>query len=157
MLNQALPAQLPREWIAARIPHHGSMCLLDQVHEWSAEHIVCHTQTHTLADNPLRAEGRLGIACGVEYAAQAIAVHCAILLASQTDSAQAAQQATSGYIAALRNVENHVAQLDNLTGSLHIRAERQAALSGGAMYAFTLHHDSHLLQAGRITLMLGSA
>ena len=69
---------LDREWIESRIPHRGSMCLLDEVVDWSAERIRCRTRTHCAADNPLRADGRLGVACGIEYAAQAMAVHGAL-------------------------------------------------------------------------------
>jgi predicted hotdog family 3-hydroxylacyl-ACP dehydratase len=34
-----LSPPLDHAWIAAHIPHSGSMCLLDQVVEWDAERI----------------------------------------------------------------------------------------------------------------------
>ena len=67
-----------RAWIEERIPHHGRMCLLDEVIEWDAQHIRCRSATHRDPDNPLRSHGRLGIACGIEYAAQAMALHGAL-------------------------------------------------------------------------------
>jgi hypothetical protein len=70
---------MDRQAIAARIPHQGSMCLLDTVLRWDAEEILCQTGSHLLADNPLRAAGRLGVANAIEYAAQAMAVHGALL------------------------------------------------------------------------------
>jgi len=73
--------RLDRAWIESRIPHHGSMCLLDEVIGWDAERITCTSSSHRSADNPLRARGRLGIACGIEYAAQAMAVHGALIAA----------------------------------------------------------------------------
>ena len=45
----------------AHIPHHGRMCLLDEVIEWDAQHIRCRSGTHRCADNPLRSHGRLGV------------------------------------------------------------------------------------------------
>ena len=47
--------------------------------DWNAERISCVSRSHRAADNPLRAGGRLGIACGIEYAAQAMAVHGALI------------------------------------------------------------------------------
>ena len=58
------------------------MCLLDEVLSWDATRIRCRSNTHRTADNPLRAHGRLGAACGIEYAAQAMAVHGALVAAS---------------------------------------------------------------------------
>src|ERR1700688_1204625 len=80
--------RLNRAWIESRIPHHGRMCLLDEVIAWSDARVSCRSGTHREADNPLRADGKLGIACGIEYAAQAMAVHGA-LLAGATQPAAA--------------------------------------------------------------------
>ena len=66
---------LDHAWIAAHIPHQGRMCLLDRVLSWDEQQVCCVAQGHQAADHPLRAEGRLGIAVGIEYAAQAMAVH----------------------------------------------------------------------------------
>ena len=67
-----------RAWIETRIPHQGRMCLLDQVLAWDAHHIRCRTSTHRALDNPLRSHDRLGIASGIAYAAQAMALHGAL-------------------------------------------------------------------------------
>ena len=50
---------LDRAGIAARIPHQGSMCLLDAVLDWSPTTIACRAVSHADPANPLRAEGRL--------------------------------------------------------------------------------------------------
>lgn len=141
---------LDRSWIAAHIPHQGSMCLLDRVREHDAERIVCCTSSHRSADNPLRAADRLGVATGIEYAAQAMAVHCALLADAPAGEAR---QATQGYIAAIRGVTSHVDRLDDLSSELEVLAERQSAMPGGAMYAFRLMADGRELQSGRVTLM----
>ena len=64
--------------IASRIPHQGSMCLLQEVQAMDADHIICATRTHLDPANPMREGGRMGAALGIEYAAQAMALHCAL-------------------------------------------------------------------------------
>lgn len=85
------PAVLDRAWIAAHIPHQGSMCLLDAVREWSGEAITCTASSHTDPANPLRADGRLGAANGIEYAAQAMAIHGALLAGDGSEAASRAR------------------------------------------------------------------
>ena len=78
--------------------------------EWDATHIRCRSATHRAADNPLRAHGRLGAACGVEYAAQAMAVHGALVAASAplastvATSVRGTMGAALGFLASVRNV-----------------------------------------------------
>jgi len=153
LIVSAVPAQIGRDWIARHIPHHGAMCLIDSVTAWDSDTIQCATQTHTHADNPLRADGRLGALCGVEYAAQAMAIHCAILLARQS---AIGGTAAAGYIAALRDVECRVDRLDTYLQPLQIVASRQAGFAGGAMYDFVIGHASLTLQTGRVTLKLAA-
>ena len=57
------------------IPHTGAMCLLDGVLQWDTSTIQCVSRSHRDAHNPLRIDGRLPTLCGIEYAAQAMAVH----------------------------------------------------------------------------------
>jgi len=68
-------------WISRQIPHQGTMVLLQQVLDWGVDSIRCLADSHRAPDNPLRAHGRLGIACGIEYAAQSMALHADALLA----------------------------------------------------------------------------
>ena len=42
---------IDRAWIAARIPHQGSMCLLDAVESWAEQQIVRRATSHALHDN----------------------------------------------------------------------------------------------------------
>ncbi|MDD4881794.1 MAG: 3-hydroxylacyl-ACP dehydratase, partial [Gallionellaceae bacterium] len=62
---------LDRDWLLGHIPHQGSMCLLERIDAWDSQHIRCTASSHRAPDNPLRGHGRLGAACGIEYAAQA--------------------------------------------------------------------------------------
>lgn len=145
---------LDRAWIAAHIPHQGSMCLLEQVLAWDTETLTCSTTSHTDPDNPLRQEGRLGIANGIEYAAQAMAVH-GTLLASQTLTGnESGQPPRSGYLTSVRNVQAHALRLDTCDGPLLIHAQRLMGDDNHLMYQFELRHQNKLLLAGRASVML---
>lgn len=138
---------LNHAWIAAHIPHQGSMCLLENVLEWSEQCIVCAALSHTDPLNPLRAADRLGAATGVEYAAQAMAVHGALL--AKSDAAP-----TQGYLTSVRGLSLHVDRLDDLAGPLRVTAER---LSGDArliLYQFHIHHGERCLIEGRASVVL---
>jgi predicted hotdog family 3-hydroxylacyl-ACP dehydratase len=138
-------------WIAAHIPHQGSMCLLQQVLSWDAQHIVCLSTSHRAADNPLRAHGRLGAACAIEYAAQAIAVHGALLQPASDD------RAAFGLLASAREVELLVPRLDDIRQDLRVSAQRLHSDAGGALYSFALHEHDSLLVRGRASLLLSAA
>lgn len=138
---------LDRAWIAAHIPHQGTMCLLNAVLEWDERHIVCEALSHTLLDNPLRAEGRLGAATGVEYAAQAMAVHGGLL-------APADARPTQGYLTSVRSLVLHAERLDGLDGPLHVSAERLSGDHRVVLYQFQLHHQLRCLIEGRASVVL---
>ncbi len=127
------------------------MCLLDAVLEWSAQHVVCCADNQRAADHPLRQFGRLGAACGIEYAAQAMAVHGALL----ADGAPAAP--APGMLVSARQVELHVLRLDDIAQPLRIRAERLGAAAGLLLYAFSVHAGARLLLDGRASVLLGHA
>jgi predicted hotdog family 3-hydroxylacyl-ACP dehydratase len=74
--------------ICARLPHAGRMCLLDRLVAWDSESITCHASSHRDADNPLRSGGRLHAVAGVEYAAQAVALHGSLLAAHDASTAR---------------------------------------------------------------------
>ena len=70
---------LSRDEIAALIPHQGAMCLLSAVERYDERTIVCRATSHASESNPLRLGGRLPALAGIEYGAQALALHCALL------------------------------------------------------------------------------
>jgi predicted hotdog family 3-hydroxylacyl-ACP dehydratase len=157
--------RLNRAWIESRIPHRGRMCLLDEVIAWSAARVSCRSSTHREADNPLRAHGRLGIACGIEYAAQAMAVHGALVAASSaadhgapltgTPAAAWAAPGTpaAGFLAAVRDVRFHSLRLDDVQGDLICDAARMAGDATTALYEFELRSAAALLLRGRATVV----
>lgn len=142
--------RLDREWIESHIPHRGRMCLLDEVLSWDAVRIRCRATSHRLADNPLRAHGRLGAACGVEYAAQAMAVHGAIMAHME------GTQARSGLLASVRNLVLRVSRLDDIESDLIASAERLAGDEGSTLYEFTVSGGGRELLSGRASIVLAA-
>jgi predicted hotdog family 3-hydroxylacyl-ACP dehydratase len=141
---------LDHAWIAAHIPHQGSMCLLDAVKDWSESAIACRATSHTDPANPLRAESRLGAANGIEYAAQAMAIHGALL-------ANIDDQPRQGYLTSVRSVSLHVARLDDLPGELEVQAERLSGDANNILYQFSLSHQGHCLLEGRAAVVLDAS
>lgn len=131
--------------IAARIPHAGSMCLLDAVQAWDAQQITARARSHLASDNPLRNQGGLPITAGIEYAAQAMAVHGS-LLGDGTPRA--------GRLASTRGVQCHVRWLDRETADLLITARRISGDDAGMVYDFELRAGDRLLMQGRASVAL---
>ena len=143
---------LERAWIAAHVPHHGTMCLLHRVELWDPTQVRCLAISHRDLSNPLRARGRLGAACGIEYAAQAMAIHGALCAGNDPSAAT-----RPGMLASARGVTIAVDRLDDIAADLTIIATQQAADSRAIAYAFEVLADHRLLMSGRATVMLGSA
>ena len=141
---------LDHAWLLAHQPHQGSMCLLDAVTAWDAQRIRCTASSHRHADNPLRAHDRLGAACGIEYAAQAMAAHGALLAAA--DSAPRA-----GYLASVRGVELQVARLDDIAADLEVEAERLSGDDTTLLYGFRVSAAGRELLSGRAAVILDAA
>jgi predicted hotdog family 3-hydroxylacyl-ACP dehydratase len=152
-----LPQTLARDGIAALIPHSGSMCLLDRLDAWTTQQIVCHAVDHRDPAHPLRSRRGLLAPIAIEYAAQAMALHGALIgQASGTP-------ATPGYLASARGVTLHVLRLDDLPpprdgceDALRIEAVRQAGDARQILYAFTVHHADRLLAEGRAAVVLNT-
>jgi predicted hotdog family 3-hydroxylacyl-ACP dehydratase len=145
-------APIDQTWIAAHVPHHGRMCLLDSVQSWDQQSIHCRTSSHRAPDHPMRSHGRLGAACLIEYAAQAIAVHGALL---QGPHALPASPVT-GMLASARSLELLVASIESIEGDLAIQARRQHADGRGALYDFEVRAGSAeaLIARGRLSVVL---
>ena len=139
--------RVDRDWIEAHIPHQGAMCLLDEVLEWDARRIVCRASSHRDPGNPLRVGDRLPAACGIEYGAQAMAVHGALLSA---DGAPLAP----GVLASVRGVELLADRLDGESGPLRVAAERLSGEDDHILYAFSVTGDAGELVRGRAAVVL---
>jgi predicted hotdog family 3-hydroxylacyl-ACP dehydratase len=151
------PATLQHDGIAALIPHSGNMCLLNQVHNWSLTHIVCSANNHRDPAHPLRTRSGLLASAAIEYAAQAMAVHGALI------GQAAGAPATPGYLASARGVQLQVLRLDDLpvpaeqADELRIQAMRQAGDAQQILYVFTVHHGDSEIAQGRAAVVLNTA
>lgn len=141
---------LDHAWLLGHLPHQGRMCLLDAVTEWDDLHIRCTATSHREVANPLRAHDRLGAACGIEYAAQAMAAHGALLAAA--DSAPRA-----GYLASVRSVELSVARLDDIAADLDVEAQRLSGDGNTILYGFRVSAAGRELLSGRAAVILDAA
>jgi predicted hotdog family 3-hydroxylacyl-ACP dehydratase len=140
LLNAAQIAQL--------IPHHGDMCLLVGVNTFDAQHIHCSAISHHSLANPLRENNMLHAVCGIEYAAQAMAVHGALL------SKQSASKPRGGRLASVRSVELSCTRLDNIDGNLDVNAALLMSDENNMMYEFTVSASSKILLQGKATVIL---
>jgi len=140
-----------RAWIARHIPHQGTMCLLDGVLGWDAHRVQCVSGAHRSLDNPLRARGRLGAVCGIEFVAQAMAVHGALIAPTRHVARRV------GYLAAVRGVEIYVARLDDIEDDLIAIADRQGGDETTVLYSFSLSAGDRRLLAGRATVVINPA
>jgi predicted hotdog family 3-hydroxylacyl-ACP dehydratase len=153
---------LNRAWIEARIPHQGRMCLLDEVLDWNAQRIRCRTATHRAPDNPLRSHDRLGIACGIEYAAQAMALHGALAGGAANGAANGAVDALAGgpsrvgLLAGVRDVRFLVLRLDDIESDLICEVNHLAGDNLTALYEFALRDRDRSLLSGRASVILNA-
>jgi predicted hotdog family 3-hydroxylacyl-ACP dehydratase len=132
-----------REAIAALLPHAGAMCLLESVVAHGGQSIQCVARSHRDLDNPLRRDGRLAALHLAEYAAQAMAVHGALV---------AGGRARPGLLAALRDIRLHAAFIDDVDAELFIDATRRVVQNDGSLYEFHVHAGGRLLAEGRISI-----
>lgn len=139
---------IDHETIETMIPHKGGMCLWDDVIDWDAQRIRLHTRSHRDAANPLRHDERLRAVHLCEYGAQAMAVHGGLR------GAAAGGEPKVGFLVALRNVELHVARIDDLIDTLECEAELLAESAASQQYAFRIVHAGQTVAEGRAAVML---
>jgi len=132
---------LNRAQIESRVPHAGSMCLLDSVQQWDATSIVCQALAPTVAHPLARAQTVPAIAA-VEYAAQAAAVHGSLLDATESPR--------EGMLAKLSEVELCATTLDAAGGALTVRAELLSRVATGCMYSFEVCDQRACVVRGRL-------
>jgi predicted hotdog family 3-hydroxylacyl-ACP dehydratase len=126
------------------------MCLLDEVVAWTPGSICCRSESHRRVDHALRAHGRLGIACGIEYAAQAMAVHGALRATSSP------QESRPGVLASVRGLKMNVDRLDDIAGALFASATLVNGDSTMVLYEISLADATRVLLSGRATIAFGA-
>jgi len=126
------------------------MCLLDTVDAWDASRIICSSERHRASDNPLKNRDRLSTIHGIEFAAQAMAVHRGLI----AGSAPAPQV---GLLLSVRDCHFLVPRLDDINERLSIRASVVGASGDTQTYRFEIVASERRLLEGRASVMLRSA
>ena len=143
-----------RDGIAELIPHSGPMCLLASLVSWDAQQIVCLADNHRDEQHPLRSRSGLLATALIEYAAQAMALHGALV------GRATGQEVSPGYLASVRATQFNVLTLHDLPrnepDALRIAATRRAGDERQILYAFTAHHGGRLLAEGRAAVVLNT-
>jgi len=145
------PTVLDHAGIEALIPHSGRMCLLARLEAWDERCIVCVATNHHDTDHPLRTRRGLLAPVAIEYAAQAMALHGALI------GQAAGTPASPGFLASARGVQLHVLRLDELAADeLRIEATRQAGDAQQILYAFHISHAGRPVAEGRAAVVLNT-
>lgn len=145
---------LDRAGIAELIPHSGPMCLLAGLASWDEQQIVCHACNHRDPHHPLRTRSGLLASALIEYAAQAMALHGALI------DADTGTVASPGFLASARGVKFHVLRLDDLPSAdsdeLRIEATRQSGDARQILYSFHVSHAGQPIAEGRAAVVLNT-
>jgi predicted hotdog family 3-hydroxylacyl-ACP dehydratase len=128
------------------LPHTGRMRLIDRIVSYDEQRIVCESDSHRVADHPLADDGVLSILCGLEYGAQAMAIHGGLLAAAQPKRTRARH----GYLVAASDLRWFVARLDQCAAPLTIEAVSEFRSDNQVAYRFEI-------RAAATTLLTGSA
>lgn len=136
--------RLDRTRIEALVPHAGAMCLLDEVTHWSPATISC-SSAGPARGHPLARGGEVSAIAATEYAAQATAVHGALL--------ESAQSPRAGLLATLVDVQLGCGI--RIGGpALSIEAELLGRSPAGCLYGFQVRTGRDAVAAGRLMVAL---
>ena len=135
---------LNRQQISLRVPHAGTMCLLDSATAWDEEQIVARAVSHRALDNPLRQDHRLSALCAVEYAGQAMALHGSLVSGTRNPA--------PGFLASLREVEFTRRHLDDLPSPLVIKVRKLAGDGSMLLYCFEVASGEEIIATGRMAV-----
>jgi len=134
-----------RERLEPLVPHAGAMLMIDGVKAYDDRSICCESLRHQAVDNPLRRDGKLSAHHGIEFAAQAAAVHGGLI----NDGKKAPLRA----LAAVRKASFSRPWIHDLPGRLEIAANLVMLDQRAAVYQSSLHHEGEEIASMRLTLM----
>ena len=147
--------------ICKLLPHAGTMCLIDRVLLWDNEHLVAEAESHLQAENPLRNSDSISSIIGVEYAAQTMAVHAALVStkAKRKENNQADDfKQHKGYLATMRNIKVTADTLDTPGSTnvspLIISVTLLMKDTQGYTYEFNITTHNDELLSGKLTIFL---
>ena len=139
--------QISHDMICAMVPHAGKMCLIDEVEAWDDDSISCISHSHNSATNPLIADNELSVVNAIEYGAQSMAIHGALL------AKRIKKTLPPGYLAAARDVKfGTVQRLDALGTPLRINSKKMLSSGGNLMYSFEILSGNDLIVSARLTV-----
>lgn len=136
------------------MPHSGRMRLIDRVVSYDEHRIVCESETHRARDHPLSINGVLPIACGLEYGAQAMAIHGTLL--ARMSARGEHQRARQGWLVSASDLRWTVSRLDQCAAPLVIEAINDLQSSDQVAYRFELRNAEGMLMSGRAIVFLGA-
>ena len=139
---------ITRKELCRMLPHGEDMCLLHEVRWWNDSAISCIARSHLDPHNPLRRDDVLESICGVEYAAQAMAIH--IRLTNPDEN----MERKMGYVGAIRDMTMHASRLDELSNDLEITASVLITQGANYMYTFRLTALGEDVLKGRASVFI---
>jgi len=146
----AVTVALDRAAIAERLPHEGAMCLLDGVLSYDDERIVCVSDRHRDPAHPLATSAGLSSVVAIELAAQAMALHGALV--GGRDAAP-----LHGRLARVRDCVLECERMDTLAAPLVVEAVRIAGGGGALSYRFGVIAGRDAVARGSILVALAPA
>jgi predicted hotdog family 3-hydroxylacyl-ACP dehydratase len=138
---------IARAEILSLVPHGPNMCLIDGVQEWDERLIVCVSHNHVRPDHPLRRGGVLSAIHLIEYGAQAMAVHGALLARDKGGRSR------PGMLVSARNFETDRERLDDLPGALEIHGRCELLRGDSMMHSFEARHLGVPIATGRVAVL----
>lgn len=146
--------------IRSLLPHHGDMCLIDGLSQWSPEHATCQSSAHLRPAHPLAEDDRLGSATLIEVAAQAMALHGALLAGvgtSDVDKELSGAPEKHGVLAGVRRVTLEGANIAAVSGPLSVQVSLTSGDANTALYEFVVSAGEQSLATGRATVLFAPA
>ena len=123
------------------------MCLLDAVTKWDV-HTICCSASAPDERHPLLRKGKVPAIAAAEYAAQATALHGALL--------DAATAPRAGMLAKLLDVDVHRAWFPVNEKILTVHASLISRTMGGCLYSFDVATAHQPIASGRLMVVFTS-
>ena len=152
-----------REEISIYLPHKGTMMLIDKIESFTENEIIAKSINHLDINHPLLKENRLGLAIGIEYAAQASAIHSRINaeVNIQNIDKHLPNVQTSlapiipGKLVSVREINCFSKYLNIPKTSLIISAKQEQVSAQALIYSFLVANENQKLISGRLMIHLG--
>ena len=135
------------------LPHTGRMRLIDRIVSYDEQRIVCESDSHRTANHPLADAGTLSIVAGLEYGAQAMAIHGGLLAAKAQPQRTRARH---GFLVAASELRWFVERLDACAAPLTIEAVNELRSDHQVAYRFEIRAADLMLLRGRASVLLGA-